>query len=407
LLKRQGDKAVKTKLIKVLNRNFDEANQITSDIIKTNQILLAEIDKLDAQVLRKTLEDTLGLKTTYLDEIISTFYKTVTDVGETLKKLGMTYDDATTETIRKEILSGLESSIANPEIKKYVKFIGGKDGSDKMKVIYNKSFSDINKMAGGITDANAESYFNKELSKLITQLKDAGMTKDNLTKFSETTKGVIDWLTGYKNIQKSKGFGKALGVGLVIPRAYVFGWGTISLITGVIAFGETKFFTSDESLLKQYLQTEEGSRLFKEGNIYNLNEKFDQWKSALYQGMTSGLKKFVYPFEQLAGIDLNQKSNFTKEQIDKIVSDLKLPETATTTHNNALEDGTDGKKGFKSWLKTEVYPTLTLTTGDEKYMVQDKINKSKYYFTPYDSDTKKDLPQKTFEYKDGKFQEIK
>jgi hypothetical protein len=121
---------------------------------------LAEINKLDAQVLRKTLEDTLGLKTTYLDEIISTFYKTVTDVGETLKKLGITYDDATTETIRKEILSGLESSIANPEIKKYVKFIGGKDGSDKMKIIYNKSFSEIKGMVGGITDANAESYFN-------------------------------------------------------------------------------------------------------------------------------------------------------------------------------------------------------------------------------------------------------
>jgi hypothetical protein len=234
------------------------------------------------------------------------------------------------------------------------------------------------------------------------------MTKDDLTKFSETTKGVIDWLTGYKNIQKCKGFGKALGVGLVIPRAYVLGWGTISLITGVIAFGETSF-TSDESLLKQYLQTEEGGRLFKEGNIYNLNEKFDQWKSALYQGMTSGLKKFVYPITQLGGIDLNQKSNFTKEQIDKIVSDLKLPETATTTYNNALEDGTDGKPGFKSWLKSANIVTTqkTFDAEDEKVMLQDEVNKNIYTYTPWDNIKKVDLPKLTFEYKDGKFQEKK
>ena len=409
VLKRSQNTKVKTDLIKVLNRYFDESNIITSDFIIKNKALLGQIDNLDSKVLRDTLEETLGLQGKYLDEIISTFYKGVTDtdVATLLKKLGISFDDASTETIRKEVFDGLETTIANPNVKKYVKFIGGNDGKEKMRIIYNKSFDEIRKM-GGITEKNSQVFFNTKITELIKELKDAGMTKDSLTQFYDGVKGVMNWLTGYNNIQKSKGFGKALSVGYAIPRAYVLGWGAVSLITGIAALGETAF-TSDESLLKQYLQTEEGNRLYNEGDLYKFNENFNQWKSALYQGMISATNKFLYPIiSALGGIDLDKKSNFTKEQINKMIEEINQSNgsnNVTIIHNNALEDK-DGKKGFKSWLKTEVYSTLNLTSEDEKFMVQDASNKSKYYFTPYNTTTNGNDPQKTFEYKDGKFQEI-
>jgi len=87
----------------------------------------------------------------------------------------------------------------------------------------------------------------------------------------------------------------------------------------------------------------------------------------------------------------------------------KEPETATTTHNNALEDGTDGKPGFKSWLKSANIVTTqkTFDAEDEKVMLQDEVNKNIYTYTPWDNIKKVDLPKLTFEYKDGKFQEKK
>jgi hypothetical protein len=91
----------------------------------------------------------------------------------------------------------------------------------------------------------------------------------------------------------------------------------------------------------------------------------------------------------------------------KILETGKIPSILTTIHNNALDDK-DGKKGFKSWLKTEYYkPTDKFDNEDEALMVQDTTDTNIYYYTPYDNNTKKDLPKLTFEYKDGKFQEKK
>ena len=367
VLKRSQDTKVKTDLIKVLNRYFDESNIITSDFIKNDKTLLGQIDKLDSKSLRDTLEETLGLQGKYLDEIISTFYKDVadTDVATLLKKLGISFDDVSTQTIRQEVINGVESVIANPEVKQYVKFISGKDGADKMKLIYNKAFEKISKMPGGITDANAEVYFNAEISKLIKELKDAGLTKDMLTKFNDGVKGVINWLTGYKNIQKTKGLRKAGNVALTIPRAYILGWGTVSVLTAIIAGGEA-VFTSKESLLKQYLQTEEGIRLYNQGDMIKFNNKFNQWRSAWYQALEAGVVKFTYPLTQLAGVDTTP-TTWSKEDVDKALKEIGGGGTGTITkYIDQLEDkGTE--KGFKSYVTTEL-------KGDGKIAKYDSVS---------------------------------
>jgi hypothetical protein len=198
-------------------------------------------------------------------------------------------------------------------------------------------------------------------------------------------------------------------------------FGLLLPLAAIIASGDFLFFVNAEDNKKKFNTTEDGIKLKKEvdegkktlADVYSTYRRWCVSEFAKETGMIS-----VWPFKigydavkgMLMHVGIMNPDPTLEERMaegKKIIQTAKIPSILTTIHNNALDDK-DGKKGFKSWLKNEYYkPTDKFDNEDEALMVQDTTNTNIYYYTPYDNNTKKDLPKLTFEYKDGKFQEKK
>jgi hypothetical protein len=251
-----------------------------------------------------------------------------------------------------------------------------------------------------------------KLSELLGKAKETGDIK-GLNKI----KKYWNWVTAQKTrLDNESSFWKksytAIGtvyVGLLLP--------------GAVVFEGIKFlaFTNQEDNKKDFNSSDDGIKVQKEIDLGKKSDadyydEYNEWcykKFAWGVGSTSifpislGIEFFKGAF---TNVDLIPEPK-TREEKTKLGKDIKDAGTIslkdTTIYNNALDDK-DGKKGFKSWLKTEYYkPTDKFDNEDEALMVQDTTNTNIYYYTPYDNNTKKDLPKLTFEYKDGKFQEKK
>jgi len=404
-IKTYGDDVAKKELLRFLNTQSSEFADITTNIIKTDEKLLKNVSKIEQSILETELS-TLGLDARYIKSITDSLYVS----PELLKQYAAAWKVNWKKLggVRNELAEAIKELDATPGfVDTYRAYL--KDE----KFMYNMIESLIKETNPKTKQAFLNSMETK-LSELLGKAKETGDIK-GLNKI----KKYWNWVTAQKTrLDNESSFWKksytAIGtvyVGLLLPGAVV-----LELIKFLA-------FTNQEDNKKDFNSSDDGIKVQKEIDLGKKSDadyydEYNEWcykKFAWGVGSTSifpislGIEFFKGVF---TNVDLIPEPK-TREEKTKLGKDIKDAGTIslkdTTTHNNALEDGTDGKPGFKSWLKSANIVTTqkTFDAEDEKVMLQDEVNKNIYTYTPWDNIKKVDLPKLTFEYKDGKFQEKK
>jgi hypothetical protein len=402
-IKTYGDDVAKKELLRFLNTQSSEFADITTNIIKTDEKLLKNVSKIEQSILETELT-TLGLEARYIKNITDSLYVS----PDLLKQFAAAWK------VNWEKFGG-----ARAELSDAIKELDATPGFvDTYKRYLNDEKFMYNMVETMIKDTNPktkQAFINSmetKLSGLLEKAKDSG----DVTELNAIKK-YWNWVTNQKTrLNKDAGLWKKTYT--TVGTVY---FGLLLPLAAIIASGDFLFFVNAEDNKKKFNTTEDGIKLKKEvdegkkttADVYSAYRRWCVSEFAKETGMIS-----VWPFKigydavkgMFMHVGLMNPDPTLEERMaegKKILETGKIPSILTTIHNNALDDK-DGKKGFKSWLKTEYYkPTDKFDNEDEALMVQDTTDTNIYYYTPYDNNTKKDLPKLTFEYKDGKFQEKK
>ena len=402
-IKTYGDNVAKKELLRFLNTQSDEFAEITTNIIKTDEKLLKNVSKIEQSILETELT-TLGLEARYIKNITDSLYVS----PDLLKQFAAAWKVNWEKFggVRTELSDAIKELDATPGfVDTYKRYLNDE------KFMYNM----VETMIKDTNPKTKQAFINSmetKLSGLLEKAKESG----DVTELNAIKK-YWNWATNQKTrLNKDAGLWKKTYT--TVGTVY---FGLLLPLAAIITSGDFLFFVNADDNRKKFNTTEDGIKLKKEVDegkitlvdVYNTYRRWCVSEFAKETGMIS-----VWPFK--IGIDaiigmakhvgiMNPEPTLEEKMAEgkEIIETGKIP--SIIIHNNALEDGTDGKPGFKSWLKSAnvVKTQTTFDADDENVMLQDNVNKNIYTYTPWDNNAKKDLPKLTFEYKDGKFQEKK
>jgi len=403
-----GDDVAKKELLYFLNTQSDEIAQYTTRIIKNDEALLKNVSSIEKSVLEGQLTN-LGLESRFINDITSSLYVDAKKMAEFVKSWKVNWDK--TSGMRAEFADAIKQLDATPEFNKtYKRLI---NDEKYMSDVIGRMYKEVSSK----TKEQAVAYLEKQFTETLEALSKSGDSAG-----LEFYKKYWNWATALKTrMSKDASLWKKTYTSIcsfyfmiLLPPALL-----IETIYWHIIRNEEETkqkFANSEKAAELRVQIEKGEK-----TAADYDDAYNIWGIEQYW-LEVGEKSTIIPYIfKVVGSGALKGLGFDFEGSEKTIEQkmkdgmelLKIKNSAsgttkTTTYVNQLDDK-DGKKGFKSWLKTEFYnpQNSSFTAEDERVMVQDNIDKNIYYYTPYDNKTQKDLPKITFEFKDGKFQEKK
>jgi hypothetical protein len=358
---RVGDDATKLELLQLLNRTSDEIAEETTKLIKNNEKLLSSISEIDKTVLKTELQ-TLGLPLNKIDDITGSLYVKSDELATMFKDWDVKWGEL--DGLRTEFVNAINDLDVNQAFKtKYSTLL--KDKEWITNTIKKMPFEVTSKTA-----AEANTYLNSEMSKYLTELTKLAQEGKLPTDKAKKLVNYYNWLIARKkwadtNTPKWKAVLSTLlhtWVGLLLPLSALWE-------------GGERVLTSEDDLIKQWEESEEGKSATKDMESGTLTsdkywDEFSNWK----------LKTLAY--------DIGGTSMVIPKIVSSFAAGIVGIEGTEMTYEEKLKKGKD----LFNKTKNKVTPTTTIKTIDELKPLLLKYLQTTY---PQDNYGDADLPYMT------------
>jgi hypothetical protein len=329
-----NDDTIKLELLQLLNKTSDEIAEETTKLIKNNEKLLSSISDIDETVLIQEL-DKLGLPFSKIDDITKSLYVKSDKLNDMFKDWDVKWDEL--GGLRQEFVNAINDLDVNQAFKtKYSTLLEDK------KWITNT----IKKMPAEVTSktaADANTYLNREMSKYLAELTELAKEGKLPTDKSKKLVNYFNWLIARKKWADTNTPGWKSGLSTLLHT-----WVGLVLPLSAILEGGERVLTSEDDLIKQWEDSEEGMLATKDMESGTLTsdkywDKFSNWK----------LKTLAY--------DIGKTSTVIPKIVSSFTEGVVGFEGTKMTYEEKLKKGND----LFNKTKNKVTPTTTIKTIDE------------------------------------------